>query len=154
MLEQGLMVLAAAGGTAVVQAAGTDAWARFSRSMARWFARGDDQRERAELERLDRTAVELGEAEVEGARVRQEIVWQTRIQDLLASVEGDDRTRVAEELRSLLAQHTPGGGVSADNGAVAVGDGVSISADRGAVAAWRMGDVTVGNPPLPGPDQG
>ncbi|MDX2939161.1 hypothetical protein [Streptomyces ipomoeae] len=153
MLEQELLLLAAAGGTAVVQAASTDAWVRFSRSMARWFGRGNDQRERAELERLDRTAAELEGAEAERARVRQEIVWQTRIEDLLASVEGDDRAQIAEELRSLLAQHTSGVGVSADNGGVAVGEGVSISADRGAAAAWRMRDVTVGNPPLPGPDQ-
>ncbi|MGY5079213.1 hypothetical protein ACWIGX_19315 [Streptomyces nigrescens] len=154
MLEQGLLALAAAGGTAVIQAAGTDAWGRFSQAVAQLFGRGDGQRERAELERLDRTAAELEGAEAERARVRQEIVWQARIEDLLASVEGDDRAQVAEELRSLLARHTSGGRLSAGDGGVAVGGGVSISADRGAAAAWRMRDVTVESPSSPGPDQG
>lgn len=147
------MVLAAAGGTAVVQAAGTDAWDRFSRSMARLFGRGDGQRERAELERLERTAAELEGPDAERAHVRQEAVWQTRIEDLLSGVEGPDRAQVVEELRSLLAQHTSGPQVSAGPGGVAIGDGVSISADRGAVAAWRMRDVSIENPSSPGPDQ-
>jgi hypothetical protein len=59
MLEQALTALAAAGGTAVVQAAGTDAWTGLRQAVARWFGRGDRQRERVELERLDRTAGEL-----------------------------------------------------------------------------------------------
>ncbi|MGW3466207.1 hypothetical protein ACWDE9_44675, partial [Streptomyces olivaceoviridis] len=37
MLEQALTALAAAGGAAVVQAAGTDAWTGLRQAVARWF---------------------------------------------------------------------------------------------------------------------
>jgi len=45
-------------------------------------------------------------------------------------------------------------GVSAGDSGQAIGGNVEIRADRGSAAAWSMGDVTVGNPPLPGPIQG
>jgi hypothetical protein len=48
MLVETLAALAAAGGAAVVQAAGTDAWNGFRQAVARWFARGDAQREQAD----------------------------------------------------------------------------------------------------------
>ena len=41
MLAEALTALAAAGGTAVVQAAGKDAWTGFRARVAKWFARGD-----------------------------------------------------------------------------------------------------------------
>jgi hypothetical protein len=56
MLTEALTALAAAGGTAVVQAAGKDAWTGFRGRVAKWFARGDTGREQVALERLDRTA--------------------------------------------------------------------------------------------------
>ena len=62
MLAEALTALAAAGGTAVVQAAGTDAWTGFRARVAKWFARGDTGREQVALERLDRTAAALGAA--------------------------------------------------------------------------------------------
>ncbi|MFF9378900.1 hypothetical protein ACF1BB_30840, partial [Streptomyces griseoluteus] len=77
MLSEAMVALAAAGGTAVVQAAGTDAWTEVRQQVARWFSRGNPQRETAELERLDQTAGELEAAqptEVERARIRQEAV--------------------------------------------------------------------------------
>jgi hypothetical protein len=52
LAEEALAALAAAGGTAVVQAAGTDAWAGFRSRVAKWFARGDTEREQIALERL------------------------------------------------------------------------------------------------------
>lgn len=54
------MALTAAGGTGVVQAAGSDAWAGFRRRTAMLSGQGDDEaRERAELERLDAAAAAL-----------------------------------------------------------------------------------------------
>ncbi|MFE9727943.1 hypothetical protein ACFYQ5_31375 [Streptomyces sp. NPDC005794] len=54
-----MTALAAAGGTAVVEAASTDAWAGLRQQLSRWFGRGNTQCESAELEHLDRTAGEL-----------------------------------------------------------------------------------------------
>ena len=48
MLDQALTALAASGGTALAQAARTDAWTSLRQELARWFGRGDAQREQAE----------------------------------------------------------------------------------------------------------
>ncbi|MGP3991515.1 hypothetical protein [Streptomyces sp. 3N207] len=154
MLSEAMAALAAAGGTAVVQAAGTDAWTGFRQRVARWLGRGNPQRENDELERLDRTAGDLesvGPAELERVRIRQEAAWQARIEALLESLDGSERDQAAEQLNALLEQCIPQGGVSASQGGQVVGGNVDISADRGSVAAWNMGNVTPGNPPQPGP---
>ncbi len=39
-------------------------------------------------------------------RIRQEAAWQGRIEALLESLEDIERARVADELRTLLAQQT------------------------------------------------
>ncbi|MFD7026448.1 hypothetical protein ACFWAR_00190 [Streptomyces sp. NPDC059917] len=157
MLEEGLVALATAGGTAVVQAAGTQAWDGLRVRVARLLGRGDAERERAELERLDRTAGALeaqGSAEAERARLRQESSWQTRFESLLEDAPDAERERIAAELRSLVQeQATPGGVLARDHG-VAVGGSVEVRADHGSVAALRVGDVTLGNPSQPGPPQG
>lgn len=57
-----------------------------------------------------------------------------------------------EELRAA-SRAAAGGGVSAGDEGVAVGGNVDIRADHGSAAAWTMGDVTLGNPPQPGPRQ-
>ncbi|MFI9061947.1 hypothetical protein ACIGQE_08770 [Streptomyces sp. NPDC053429] len=156
MLSEAMTVLAAAGGTAVVQAAGTDAWTGVRRQIARWFGRGNPQREYAQLERLDQTAAELEAArptEVERLRIRQETAWQGRIEALLESLEDIERARVADELRTLLAQQTSHSRVSADQSGLAVGGNVDVRADHGSAAAVTMGNVTLGNPSQPGPHQ-
>lgn len=156
MLSEAMTALAAAGGTAVVQAAGTDAWTGVRRQVARWFGRGNPQREHAELERLDQTAGELEAArptEVERVRIRQEAAWQGRIEALLENLEDIERARVADELRTLLARQTPHRGVSAGQGGLAVGGDVNVRADHGSAAAVSMGNVTLGNPSQPGPHQ-
>ncbi|MGD6742993.1 hypothetical protein ACOKM3_14245 [Streptomyces sp. BH106] len=157
-----MAALAAAGGTAVVQAAGTDAWTGFRQRTALWFSRGIPQRENAELERLDRTADGLesaGPAELEQVRIRQQAAWQARIEVFLESLDGTERDQAAEQLNALLEQCIPQGGVSAGQGGQAVGGNVDIRADHGAVAAWSIRDVTLGtgsdeNPPPPGAPQG
>lgn len=59
MAGEALAALAAAGGVAIVQAAGTDAWAGVRRTAARLLGRGDPQQESAELGRLDQTETAL-----------------------------------------------------------------------------------------------
>lgn len=158
MLEQALTALAAAGGTAVVQAAGTDAWSKLRHEVARWFGRNDTQRERAELERLDRTASELETAEAaatERLRTRHEAAWQDRIETLLDNLDETERAEAAKELRALLARHAPQGGVSTGPGGLAAGGNVDIRAERGSVAAGVVhGGVHIGRPPAPDPSQG
>ncbi|WP_331744075.1 hypothetical protein OG762_49090 (plasmid) [Streptomyces sp. NBC_01136] len=157
MLEQALTALAAAGGTAVVQAAGTDVWSGLRQAVARWFGRGDEQRERAELQRLDQAAIEMETAEAAEAarvRIRQEAVWQARIEAVLESLGEAERVRAAEELRALLAQYASDGGPSVGDGGQAVMGDVKIQADHGSAAAWIMGNVTLGNPSQPGPHEG
>lgn len=156
MLSEAMTALAAAGGTAVVQAAGTDAWTQTRQQVARWFGRGNPQREHAELERLDQTAGELEAArpaEVERVRIRQEAAWQGRIEALLESLEDIERARVTDELRTWLAQQTSHRGVSAGQSGLAVGGDVHVRADHGSAAAVTMGNVTMGNPSQPGPHQ-
>ncbi|MEV7616551.1 hypothetical protein [Streptomyces sp. NPDC089799] len=152
-----MTALAAAGGTAVVQAAGTEAWTGVRQQVALWFGRGNPQREHAQLERLDQTAAELEAArpaEVEQLRIRQEATWQGRIEALLESLEDIEQARVADELRTLLAQQTSHSSVSAGQKGLAFGGNVDVRADHGSAAAVTMGNVTLGNPSKPGPHQG
>ncbi|MFF4935371.1 hypothetical protein ACFY2H_42110 [Streptomyces griseofuscus] len=157
MLDQALIALAASGGTALAGAAGTDAWTGLRQAVARWFGRGDAQREQAELDRLDQTAVSVqvtDPAEAERARIRQEAVWQTRIETFLESLDAAQRKQAAEQLRSLLAQHVPQSGVVAGPGGLAANT-VAIHADRGSVAGGVIhGGVRSGSPSLPDPSQG
>ncbi|MGW6360163.1 hypothetical protein ACWFR5_34610 [Streptomyces sp. NPDC055092] len=142
MLSEAMTALAAAGGTAVVQAAGTDAWTGVRQQVASWFGRGNPQREHAELERLDQTVGELEAAqptEVERVRIRQEAAWQGRMEALLESLENIEQARVADELRTLLAQQASHSVVSAGQNGLAVGGDVDVRADRGSAAAVTMG---------------
>jgi hypothetical protein len=156
MLSQAMTALAAAGGTAVVQAAGTDAWTGIRQQVARWFGRGNPQREQVQLERLDQTAAELQAArpaEAERVRIRQEAAWQGRIEVLLESLEDVERARVVDELRTLQAQQTIPRAVLAGQSGLAVGGDLNVRADNGSAAAVTMGNVTLGNPSQPGPHQ-
>ncbi|MDX3587280.1 hypothetical protein [Streptomyces europaeiscabiei] len=158
MLEEALVAAAAAGGIAVVQAAGTEAWTGLRQAIARWFGRGDEQREQAELERLDQTAsaIEASDADtVDRVRIRQEAAWQARIEATLESLGEAERDQAADELRALLAQHTPHGGVSAGQGGLAVGGNVDIRAEGGSIAAGVIhGGAQIGRPLAPDPSQG
>ncbi|MFE5598426.1 hypothetical protein ACFQ8O_04445 [Streptomyces coelicoflavus] len=158
MLDEALTLLAAAGGTALVQAAGTDMWTGMRQAVADWFGRGDERRQRVELERLDRTAEELEAArtsEAERVRIRQEAAWQARIEDLLESLDDIERARAAEELRALLPRPVSGEGVSAGRGGLAVGGNTDIHADGRSVAAGVInGEVRIGSPSEPDPSQG
>ncbi|MFI0813166.1 hypothetical protein [Streptomyces echinatus] len=159
MVDPALIALASAAGTAVAQAAGTDAWQGFRERVARVFGRGPapTAAQEAALARLDRTAAELESADTgaaEAARTAAETAWRTRFRDLLDELDEDGREQVAAQLRELVAlAQQAGGGVSAADDGVAIGGDVHIHARNRGVAAVKMGDVTIGNPPLPGPDQ-
>ncbi|MER6421190.1 hypothetical protein [Streptomyces sp. NPDC001137] len=156
MLDPALIALAASGGTAVVTAAGTDAWAALRQAMARWLGRGDPQRERAEQERLEQTMVLVQAAHADQAqRVQalQEGAWQTRIESVLEGLEGSARAQAAEELRGLLAQHA-GPGALAGPGGLAAGQ-VDIRAEHGSIAAGVLhGGAHIAHPRMPDPPQG
>ena len=150
MLAEALTALAAAGGTAVVQAAGKDAWTGFRTRVAKWFARGDTERENVALERLDRTAAMLGAAgpgDVERVRAGQEASWQTMFELLLEGLDGGDQQRAADDLRDLLADYASRRAAAAGQGAAAVAGNVDIHAETGGAAAWQMGNVQIGHPP-------
>lgn len=156
MLGEALTALAAAGGTAVVQAAGTSTWQGLQQALARWFGHGDEERERAVLERLDSTSVVLTAAldsELEQATIMQQAAWQARFETVLEGLRESEREQAAEALRLLLNAHA-GWEASAGDGGAAVSGRVDIRADHGSAAALRMGDVTINNPPQPGPHEG
>lgn len=110
MYNEAMTALAAAGGTAVVQAAGTDVWHGLRDRVARLLGRGDEERRQVQLERLDRTAAALG-ADEDGAdeetSTRQEAAWQERFAMLLESLDDDERDAVGAELRAIIDE-SPG----------------------------------------------
>ncbi|TQS26117.1 hypothetical protein [Microbispora sp. KK1-11] len=117
MLVEWLAAVAAAGGTAVVQAAGTDVWVSVRQRVAHVLGRDDPEREQAELMRLDQTATDLaslapGEAAL--IRARQEAAWTARFEMLLESLGEAERERIAHELNDIAdqARHASVGGVS------------------------------------------
>ncbi|MEU6426126.1 hypothetical protein ABZ860_09490 [Microbispora sp. NPDC046973] len=117
MLVEWLAAVAAAGGTAVVQAAGTDVWVTVRQRVAQVLGRDDPEREQAELMRLDQTATDLaslapGEAAL--IRARQEASWTARFEMLLESLGEAERERVARELNDIAdqARQASVGGVS------------------------------------------
>ncbi|MFD8005630.1 hypothetical protein [Streptomyces mirabilis] len=128
MLVETLTALAAAGGGAVVQAAGTDAWNGLLRRIGDLFGRGDPARADIELQRLDHTARVLApgaSADVTAERLRQEGLWQGRFETLLESLDAPGRERAAGELRELLLF------VAASAGDAAVATGKAIARDGG-----------------------
>ncbi|GES28720.1 hypothetical protein AB0G60_04440 [Streptomyces angustmyceticus] len=113
MLVEALSALAAAGGGAVVQAAGTDAWNGVRGGIARVLGRGEAAREQSELERLDRTRAVLeasNEDEFEGVRTAQAAAWQNRLEMLLEALPETQRRQAAAELRALIERAGAGGG--------------------------------------------
>ncbi|WP_240804156.1 hypothetical protein [Streptomyces sp. A0592] len=128
MLMEALAALAAAGGGAVVQAAGTDAWNGMRQRVGEIFGRGDAARIPAELERLDHTARVLAPGDRDGTaptRLREEGVWAGRFEALLEGLDDAGREQVAGQLRDLLAF------VAASAGDTAVATGTAVARDGG-----------------------
>ncbi|MGW7095493.1 hypothetical protein [Streptomyces sp. NPDC054874] len=155
MLAEGLTALAAVGGTAVVQAAGTSAWQGLRQVVARWFGREDEERVGIELDRSAHALTTASEAEAEVVRRAVQAAWQARFEAALARLAEHERGPAGEALRALLDAHVPAraDAASVTGDGFAVGGDVQIRADHGSVAALSMGDVSLGNPPQPGPPQ-
>ncbi|MFF3305798.1 hypothetical protein ACFYWE_35510, partial [Streptomyces sp. NPDC002908] len=104
MLVEGLVAVAAAGGGAIVQAAGTDAWNGIRGGFARLFGRGETGREQAELERLDQTQAALEAAregeEAQRVEIAQVARWQTRLETLLEELPEAEQQQVVAELQA------------------------------------------------------
>lgn len=100
-MTEALVVLAAAGGTAVVGAMATDAWRAIRDGIAGLFGRRGAHRRETVIAALERDAELLAAAD-DGERehLRRELTlrWRQQIADLL----GDD-PEAADELRDLLA---------------------------------------------------
>lgn len=144
MLAESLVALAAAGGTAVVQAVGTDAWEAVRDRTARLFARGDAGRRTAELARLEETARDLSDRTDPGTvLVRWESSWQARWEMLLDSLPEAELPATAQELAQMVSlnhRHARLTNVSANDHGMVVGGDVSITAESGSLAG---GVVTV-----------
>ncbi|MFF4228985.1 hypothetical protein [Streptomyces sp. NPDC001820] len=112
MLVEALLALAAAGGGAIVQAAGTDAWNGVRSGIARVLGHGEEAREQGELERLDRTQAVLDAAtdgEIERVQAAQAAVWQNRLEMLLEELAEGQRQQVAAELQAVIEQASAAG---------------------------------------------
>ncbi|MFG1608455.1 hypothetical protein [Actinoplanes sp. NPDC049265] len=151
MLTEALIALAAAGGTALMEAAATDAWNTAKTGIARLFGR--DQQQVTILEtRLEDSRAQVTAAvpadELDQVRLRQAQAWATRLEDLLS-----EQPQAADRLRGLideLARHPAMTGTATAIGtrSVAVGGNVDVRAEGGSAAALTMGDVTLGAPPV------
>ncbi|MFJ3905764.1 hypothetical protein [Streptomyces sp. NPDC090025] len=154
MLTEALAALAAAGGTAVVQAAATDAWTGTRERVAGWLGRSDDSRVPGELELLDETARSLGAAapdQLAEVAAHHEALWRVRFADALEAVrDAVQRERAAEELRALLGGTPPGGsGTSSGDGGLSAGGDITFHSMPGSIAAGVINGGAVINPPPP-----
>jgi hypothetical protein len=78
-----------------------------------------------------------------------------RVQLALEDAAETDPDFAAELARLVEQLQTAGAGTAiAGDGGQAVGGNVSIQATNNSAAAWTMGNVTLENPPQPGPPQG
>ena len=155
MLTESLDALAAAGGTAVVQAAGADAWEGFRERVARLFGRGDRQREHRELALLDQTSALLAAAadpELQRVRDQQESFWRARFGELLECTEPGSK-QLAEDLQVLLRDYAEPRGIAP--GGLTAGRDILISSDNGSIAAGVIqGGAHIAVPHKPDPSRG
>jgi hypothetical protein len=102
VLEEALAALASTGGTALVTAMVTDSWEGIKVRVARMIGRGRPAEVEAVEARLEhsRVALEgLTGQDLERGRAEQQIVWRTRLSDMLEldpSLEAELRTLIAE----------------------------------------------------------
>lgn len=86
MLTEALTVLASTGGTALVTAMVTDGWEDVKARFAHLFGRGDAKQVEAAAGQLQQSHAALAGLSgpgLECARAEQEIIWRTRLGDLL-----------------------------------------------------------------------
>jgi hypothetical protein len=102
MLTEALTALASTGSTALVTAMVTDSWEGVRAHCARLFGQGDVKQTEAAAGRLEQSRAVLAGLSgpgMEKARAEQEIIWRTRLGDLL---ELDPAAET--ELRALVAE--------------------------------------------------
>jgi len=102
MLTEALATLASTGGTALVTAMVTDGWEGVKARFARLFGRGDGKQTEAAAGRLEQSRAVLAGLsgpDLDRARAEQEIVWRTRLGDLLQQAPAAE-----QELRALVAE--------------------------------------------------
>ncbi|MFF9364474.1 hypothetical protein [Streptomyces griseoluteus] len=136
MSAEALAALATAGGAAVVQAAGTDAWLSVRLAVARLLGRNDDAQETVELARLDQMQAALtADEETTGQRERWEAVWQTRLEMSLETLDAQARAIAAAQLAEVVAlvRATQDEAHALPHGVVA-GRDLRVSAEGGSVA--------------------
>ncbi|WFB10538.1 hypothetical protein LRS74_28540 [Streptomyces sp. LX-29] len=109
-----VVALTAVAGAALVQAAGTDAWAGMRTWASRWWGRLDEQRQRAELERLDAARTALSAAD-EPEAAHQAGYWSGRFEMLLELLPPEARAEAVAELRALVGQRPPAHGATIVN---------------------------------------
>lgn len=110
MLNELLVATAAAGGTAVVQAAGTDVWHTLHRRVAEWVGRGDPEREADAMRRLQDSANEIAAAEpqrAEAVRGRLEGFWQGQFERYLMDLNPESREEARAGLDRLVKSIAP-----------------------------------------------
>lgn len=102
MLGEALATLASTGGTALVTAMVTDSWEGVRARFARVIGRGRQVEIEAAEVRLEQSRAALkgltGSA-LERAQAEQEIVWRTRLSEILEQDPG-----VGDKLRALIAE--------------------------------------------------
>jgi hypothetical protein len=102
VLGEAAAELAAVGGTALVTAMVTDGWENFKARFARLLGRGHAEETEVVGVRLDESQamlLGLAGADLERARVEQQLVWRVRLGDVLERHPGAEN-----ELRSLVAE--------------------------------------------------
>jgi hypothetical protein len=102
MLTDALTALASMGGSALVTAMVTDGWEGMKARFARMFGRGDAKRAEVAAGRLEQSQAVLAGLsgpDLERARTEQEIMWRTRLADLL-----EQDPSAEQELRTLVAE--------------------------------------------------
>ncbi|WP_379522570.1 hypothetical protein [Nonomuraea insulae] len=129
-MSEALAALAAAGGTALVEAMTTDAWTSAKQSFARLLGRGKPERQEVAERRLERARQELAGttgAELERARTKQEAAWRLRLSDLL-----EDDPAAEAELRVLVATFGTSASASGERSFSIGGDnsGIASSGDN------------------------
>jgi hypothetical protein len=102
MLTEALAALASTGGTALVTAMVTDGWEDVKGKFARLFGRGKVKEAEAAAARLEQSQAALAGlsgADLERSRAEQEVVWRTRLGDLL-----EQDPAAEKELRRLVSE--------------------------------------------------
>ncbi|SFF90671.1 hypothetical protein SAMN05216251_1362 [Actinacidiphila alni] len=99
-------------------------------------------------------ALQLAEEQAQTGDVSERT--RRRLTDAVDEAAEQD-TAFADALRKAVEQvqeaAKASGAMVASGDGIAIGGSTTITAEGGSAAAVRMGDVTLGNPPVPGPPQ-